>query len=148
MHVLRGRFDYPTLKAQAIAHAGAYKPHTILVENAGVGTALIAELRNAGLSALAVKPGHSKVVRMTIQADKFASGRVLFPQQASWLATLEAEVFAFPHVRHDDQVDSIAQALAHEHSTYDLNVIADGMAKVATELWWQDRWARHILSGF
>ena len=102
MHVLRGRFDYPTLKAQAIAHANAYKPHTILVENAGVGTALIAELGNAGLTALAVKPEHKKVVRMTIQADKFASGRVLFPQQASWLATLEAEVFAFPHVPHDD----------------------------------------------
>ena len=148
MHVLRGRFDYPTLKAQAIAHATAYKPHTILVENAGVGTALIAELRNAGLTALAVKPEYNKVVRMTIQADKFASGRVLFPQQASWLATLEGEVFAFPHVPHDDQVDSIAQALAHEHPTYDLNVIADGMAKVATELWWQDRWARHILSSF
>jgi hypothetical protein len=43
VYVLRGRFDYPTLKAQAVAHAGVYKPRAILVENAGVGTALIAE---------------------------------------------------------------------------------------------------------
>ena len=94
VHVLRCRFDYPTLKAQVIAHASAHKPHAILVENAGVGTALIAELRNAGLSAVAVKPEHNKVVRMSIQTAKFVSGRVLFPQQALWLPTLEAELFA------------------------------------------------------
>jgi predicted phage terminase large subunit-like protein len=145
MDELRGRFDYPTLKAQAIAHARAYKTHAILVENAGVGTALIAELRNAGLSAVAVKP--NKVVRMSIQAAKFASGRVLFPQHASWLAVLEAELFAFPHGRHDDQVDSIAQALTYEHPTYDPGTIAKGLSNMIAEFWWRDRLASHIASG-
>ena len=148
VHVLRCRFDYPTLKAQVIAHASAHKPHAILVENAGVGTALIAELRNAGLSAVAVKPEHNKVVRMSIQAAKFASGRVLFPLQALWLAVLEAELFAFPHGPHDDQVDSIAQALAYEPPAYDLDVIGNGLSRMLTELWWQDQWARYIRSSF
>jgi hypothetical protein len=35
--VLRGRFDYPSLKAHAIEHAQFHRPTTILVEDSGVG---------------------------------------------------------------------------------------------------------------
>ena len=38
VHVLRGRYDYPTLKAKALAHAGVYGAHKILIEDTGVGT--------------------------------------------------------------------------------------------------------------
>jgi len=79
-----------------------------------VGTALVAELKKEGLSAIAVKPEHDKRTRMSIQSAKFQSGQVLFPNAAPWLADLEAELFAFPMGRHDDQVDSISQALAHQ----------------------------------
>jgi phage terminase large subunit-like protein len=34
-------------------------------------------------------------------------------ESAPWLPILEAELFSFPGGRHDDQVDSISQALAH-----------------------------------
>jgi predicted phage terminase large subunit-like protein len=116
--VLRGRFDYPTLRARASAHAGEHRPNKILIEDAGVGTALIAELQKAGFSAIGVKPEHNKLTRMSIQSAKFESGQVLFPKQAPWLADLEAELFAFPNAAHDDQVDSISQALAHEIPAY------------------------------
>jgi predicted phage terminase large subunit-like protein len=111
---LRRRFDYPTLRARAIEHARAHKANMILIEDAGVGTALVAELKNAGLPAIGVKPEHNKVTRMSIQSGKFESGQVLFPNEAPWLADLETELFAFPNGTHDDQVDSISQALAHE----------------------------------
>jgi predicted phage terminase large subunit-like protein len=114
--VLRGRFDYPSLKAQAIATAGAHKPDKILIEDIGVGTALLAELRQAGLSAIGVRPEYDKATRMSIQSAKFESGRVRFPSHAPWLPALEAELFSFPNGKHDDQVDSISQALAHEIS--------------------------------
>jgi predicted phage terminase large subunit-like protein len=81
-----------------------------------VGTALAAELQDAGLSAIAIKPELDKKTRMSIQSGKFESGQVLFPNQAPWLADLETELFAFPNGRHDDQVDSISQALAHRMS--------------------------------
>ena len=55
---------------------------------------------------------------MAIESAKFESGRVLFPIQAPWLADLETELFAFPHGCHDDQVDSISQALGHKISGY------------------------------
>jgi len=121
MHVLRGRFDYPTLKARVLAHAAVYKPQKILIEDTGVGTALIQELRQAALltSVIPVKPERDKLTRMSIESAKFESGQVFFPHQAAWLPELEAELFSFPQSRHDDQVDSISQALAHGLSGYD-----------------------------
>ena len=112
LDVLRGRFDYPTLKARAISHAQQHKPCKILVEDSGVGTALVTELKSSGLPAFAVKPEGDKITRMSIQSTKFEGGHVFLPNQAPWLAELEAEIFAFPNVPHDDQVDSISQALA------------------------------------
>ena len=111
--ILRARFDYPELKSRAIACAKTHQPKKILIEDAGVGTALIAELRRVGLTAIGIKPEHNKTTRLAVEAAKFEAGLVYFPTQARWLVDLEAELFGFPHVRHDDQVDSISQTLAH-----------------------------------
>jgi len=115
--VLRGRFDYLTLKARAIAHAQLHKPHRILIEDSGVGTALVKELQNAGLTAIPVKPERDKRTRMSIQSGKIESGQLFLPYRAPWLEDFEAELFAFPATRHDDQVDAISQALADEIQT-------------------------------
>ncbi|MBR0938866.1 phage terminase large subunit [Bradyrhizobium jicamae] len=115
--VTRRRMDYPTLKAVALAHAERHKPNVILIEDAGVGTALAMELKNAGLHTVAIKPEGDKRARMSIHSTKFANGQVLLPQEASWLADLEDELFGFPGSRYDDQVDSISQALAYEIAT-------------------------------
>jgi predicted phage terminase large subunit-like protein len=117
--VLRGRFDYPTLRSRAIAHARTHRPRKILIEDAGVGTALVAELKRCRLTAVAVKPEQNKVTRMSIESAKFEAGLVLFPRQAPWLRNLEDELFSFPQGDHDDQVDSISQALGHQGSSYD-----------------------------
>jgi predicted phage terminase large subunit-like protein len=114
MDLIRGRWDYPTLLGRAIKHAADHRPNRIFVEDTGVGTGLITELKNERLPAIPVKPVHNKEVRMSVQSAKFESGHVFLLERASWLADLEAELFAFPNGRHDDQVDSISQALAHE----------------------------------
>jgi predicted phage terminase large subunit-like protein len=136
MHVLRKRFDFPSLKAQAIAQARAYNPNKILIEDSGssVGTALVGELKKAGLPAIGVKPERNKKTRMSIQSSKFETGLVFFPEQAPWLHDYEAEVFAFPNVRFDDQVDSTSQALAADHSAFDVNAFADGMSRLCSRL--------------
>jgi predicted phage terminase large subunit-like protein len=112
--VLRGRFLYPILKARVIAHAKLHNPGTILIEDAGTGTALVQDPEMAPYSVVPVKPEYDKKIRMSIQSAKFESGRVFFPNQAHWLADLELELFAFPRGRHDDQVDSISQALGYK----------------------------------
>jgi len=139
LDILRQRLDFPTLRARAITHARDHQARVILIEDIGVGTALVAELRNAGLPAIAVKPEHSKQMRAFIQSQKFENGRVFLPLpgQAPWLTDLEAELFAFPHSRHDDQVDSLCQALAHEPNTYDPLAIAKGMDELVSALMFQ-----------
>ena len=125
------------LRARAIAHAREYNPNKILIEDAGVGTALVAELKNAGLSAIGVKPEHNKKTRMSIQSAKFEAGLVFFPKQAPWLADYEAELFNFPNVLFDDQVDSTSQALACGHSPFSMLALADGMEGLISGLAFQ-----------
>ncbi len=49
------------------------------------------------------------ITRMTATIE---NGFVWLPEAAPWLADYLAEMTAFPRGRHDDQVDSTAQALA------------------------------------
>jgi hypothetical protein len=58
--VLRDRFDYPTLRARAIALARPNGRPKILIEDAGVGTALVSDLKADGFSPIAVKPERDK----------------------------------------------------------------------------------------
>jgi predicted phage terminase large subunit-like protein len=123
--LLRGRFDYPTLKARVLEHASLHKPSKILIEDAGVGMALVQELRaGSRFSVIPIKPEHDKMTRMSIQSGKFESGRVYLPERACWLPELETELFAFPGSRYDDQVDSISQALADNIGYFDANSLA------------------------
>ena len=98
---------------RALALAEQYRPTKLLIEDTGTGSALIQEIRRLGRPAIGIKPTTDKVARMSAQSAKFEAELVYFPERAPWLPELEAELFAFPGSRHDDQVDSISQALAH-----------------------------------
>jgi predicted phage terminase large subunit-like protein len=116
----RGRYDYPELKRRALLLADRHKPSRILIEDTGTGTALIQELKRMGRAAIAVRPERDKIARMSIESSKFEAGLVHLPERAPWLAEFEAELFAFPNARYDDQVDSASQALAKGVSGYNL----------------------------
>jgi predicted phage terminase large subunit-like protein len=143
--VLRGRFDYPTLRARAIALARADRADIILVEDTGVGTALIAELNAANLPAVAVKPQINKKMRMAIQSGKFENGTILLPRQAPWLAQFEEELFAFPHSRHDDQVDALSQALAYEPNAFDAVKVFGGIGGLYSALAFQQMFRGRVV---
>jgi predicted phage terminase large subunit-like protein len=91
--------------------AKQWRPQRILVEDAVTGTALVQELREEIDGIIPVKPVGDKVTRMAVASAKIEAGQVFLPEQAEWLPDLEAELFAFPGGRHDDQCDSISQAL-------------------------------------
>lgn len=114
--VWRRRVDYPTLKSSAVELAERWGARQVLVEEAGTAIGLIEELRHKILGVTAVKPDRDKVTRMSLASAIFEARQVHFPTRASWLAELETELFAFPGATHDDQVDSISQALLHGRS--------------------------------
>ena len=77
-----------------------------------------------GRSAIGVRAERDKIARMSIQSSKFEAGLVHLPERAPWLAEFEAELFAFPNSRYDDQVDSVSQALAKGVSGYTLDSVS------------------------
>jgi predicted phage terminase large subunit-like protein len=140
--VLRGRFDFSTLRRKVSEQAKLHKASQILIEDAGFGTALIQELKTADFSVIAVKPEYDKKIRMAIQAAKFENGQVFFPKEAPWLRDLEDELFAFPSGRHDDQVDSISQALGHKSPSYWTKASLDGYSNLMNALYQDAVFAR------
>jgi predicted phage terminase large subunit-like protein len=121
LDLTRGRYDYPTLKATAIALAQKYRPHYVLIEDASTGTALAQELTRVyfGGAVELVPIERDKIGRLYVNQAKFAAGLVLFPKEAPYMPELLAELLTFPHGKTDDQVDSISQALSHDLS-YDI----------------------------
>ena len=109
--VKRIRVDYPTLKRAVVEHARHWNADEVVVEEAGTGTALLQELEYEIRGLNGHKPERDKQVRMAVASVKIEAGQVFFPEDAAWLAELEAELFAFPGSKYDDQVDSISQAL-------------------------------------
>jgi predicted phage terminase large subunit-like protein len=127
--VTRGRYEYPRLRETALSLAGRYKPTTILIEDASTGVALAQELKDAGRFRVELVPvTRDKVTRLYVQTHKLEAGHVFFPRSASFMPDLLAELLAFPHTKHNDQVDSITQALAYEITGYDTSM----------------KWARHL----
>jgi predicted phage terminase large subunit-like protein len=109
---------YPDLVAQAIAlwrkwKFEGYTTH-LVVEDKGSGSSLIQSLKNERIyvSPCKLKLEGDKVMRLTAEAAEFHSGSVNLREDARWVGELVAELLGFPGARHDDQVDSVSQALA------------------------------------
>jgi len=117
LDVWRRRVDYPALKAAVVEQAKRWSAYQVLIEEAGTAIGLLQELQCQVPGITGIKPERDKQTRMSIASAKFEAKQVYFPERASWLAELEAELFAFPGSRHDDQVDSISQALNNGHTT-------------------------------
>jgi predicted phage terminase large subunit-like protein len=115
--LVRGRFEFPELVNQARALSKKWRfdwsSTYLVIEDKGSGTSLIQALKNERIwpAYHNMKLDADKVMRITAQAAQFYARSVYFPENAPWLGELLAELFAFPNVKHDDQVDSISQAL-------------------------------------
>lgn len=132
LDVFRRRLEFPDMKRAVRDLAARFRPGTILIEDRASGTQLIQELRRDGLLRVrgADPPaGSDKIMRLHAHTTAFESGRVLLPQTAPWLDDYVAELVGFPGSRHDDQVDSTTQALAHFDQARAPMVISEEMLK-------------------
>jgi predicted phage terminase large subunit-like protein len=134
LDVWRRRVDYPALKAAAQSLAKQWSARRVLVEDAATGTALVQELTEMIPGIIAVKPVGDKASRMAVASAKFEEGQVFLPERANWLPDLEAELFAFPGGRHDDQCDSISQALCDGDRNMPME-ITDEILAMASRPW-------------
>jgi predicted phage terminase large subunit-like protein len=114
LHVLRTRLEYPELKRKLREMAEQFRAGVVLIEDSSAGTQLIQELGREGFARIkAIKPKGDKAMRMVAQTPMIEAGRVYIPYDAPWLNDYLHELAMFPKGKTDDQVDSMAQALAH-----------------------------------
>ena len=113
LDVIRGRFETPDLRHRIEALHRQYNADRTLVEEDGVGRAIVQDLRRTSPWCMPqlVKPRYEKLARMEARAIMFETGKVLVPAAAPWLGTYLDELLSFPNSTKDDQVDSTSQAL-------------------------------------
>jgi predicted phage terminase large subunit-like protein len=140
--VWRKRVDYPELKAAVRTLASYHAAKRVLVEDAGAGISLVQELLGEVDGILAVKPDRDKITRMSVVSAKFESGLVFLPERAAWLVDFEAELFAFPGSRHDDQCDSVSQALSDGNYGFPMKISAEALAASRIRRPWMRRYDR------
>jgi len=120
--LIRIRAEYPLLRSTVIQAANRFKPDVVLIEDASTGIALAQELRPILRRPVElVKVEHDKVGRLYVLQVQFAGGVARFPIGASFMPELLRELLTVPQSKHDDQVDSICQALAYKFSGYTLD---------------------------
>jgi hypothetical protein len=83
-----------------------------LIEDRASGQSLIQDLkRDTRMPLLAIKVDSDKKSRAHAVTGLIEAGRVYLPERAPWLADFLDEISAFAQGAHDDQVDSMTQAL-------------------------------------
>jgi predicted phage terminase large subunit-like protein len=114
LNIFREKLDYPRLKHAVKSYSMSYNPDVILIEDKASGTQLIQELKYDGMwNVKGITPTGDKIMRLHAQTARIEAGLVLLPQEALWLEEYLKEITTFPYGKHDDQVDSTAQALQY-----------------------------------
>ena len=80
---------------------------------------------------------------MAVVSAKFELGVVFFPERASWLADFEAELFAFPGSKYDDQCDSVSQALTEDNCSFPMVISPEVLAAARRPRPWRRRHGNH-----
>jgi predicted phage terminase large subunit-like protein len=113
LDVFRKKLSFPEFTRAVVDQDALHRPEAILIEDRASGTQLIQALVARGLSHVTrYAPGGDKVMRLHAETATIENGFVHPPHEAHWLADYLRELTLFPAGRHDDQVDSTAQALA------------------------------------
>lgn len=119
LDLFRGQWDFTkTLEMFALMTAKYPRTHRWLIEDKANGSAIISVLKKQIHGITPITPTESKLERAYAVTPLIEAGNVYIPESATWLANFEDELLNFPAGAHDDQVDSMTQALnfARQHT--------------------------------
>jgi len=111
---VRARMDFPTT-IEAVKALTRKWPQSmaIYIEDKANGPAVISTLRGKIHGIIPVEPMGSKIARVAAVSPQVEAGNVFLPDPniAPWVQDFVEECAKFPKGAHDDQVDSMSQAL-------------------------------------
>jgi predicted phage terminase large subunit-like protein len=107
LHVARGHWTINQMRNRIKLLADQWNVNRLIIEDTASGMGLIQLLRDDGLNVMGSRPQGDKQSRLERHQALFADGRILLPKEASWSATFETELLAFPNAGNDDQVDAL-----------------------------------------
>ena len=118
--VYRKKLAFTELEKKIREMQEFHKANVVLIEDANAASALIDTLKRKpmcanveGCYSSLSKGDRAMSISMIIE-----TGKVFIPRDAHWLEEFEREVTHFPKGKHDDQVDSMVQALNYIHGKY------------------------------
>jgi predicted phage terminase large subunit-like protein len=111
LDIVRGRWSFPDLLRQVQSACDCHRPKSVLVEDQASGIGLIQTLRERRLPVIGVKPQGDKVMRMHAHTATLEGVKVFVKTGAPWVDEFRSELLAFPHGRHDDQIDALSQLM-------------------------------------
>ena len=126
LDAMKGRWDFPELKAVAQEQYAEYQPDMVLIEAQASGTPLTHELRAMGIPVVNYRPsrGNDKMTRVHSVSPVFEAGMVYAPDQIFADEVIE-ECAAFPFAQNDDYVDTTTQAILRFRQGNFINLYTD-----------------------
>jgi len=115
---VRKRMGFTASKAAVLSMCAKYPETTaVLIEDKANGPAVMDALRDDVPGLLPILPDGSKVARAYAVTPLWAGGNVWIPgDDTFWTRDFVEELISFPAGAHDDQVDSMTQALRYLRS--------------------------------
>jgi predicted phage terminase large subunit-like protein len=108
LEVARGHWTVMPMKERILTLMSEWNADLVIIEDTASGMSLIPLLRESSYANVVGRcPDTDKVNRMRRHEGRFEAGRILFPNEAQWLAEFEGELLGFPSSKYDDQVDAL-----------------------------------------
>jgi predicted phage terminase large subunit-like protein len=106
----RERMEGPKLVPAVKKMVAKHNLDYVGIEEVAAQALIVQQARQEGLTVRALRADRDKVSRAIPATVRCEAGQVFFPESAPWLDEFTAELLAFPHGAHDDQVDALAYA--------------------------------------
>ena len=109
--IYRDKIDIANLPLEIISRSQMFQCRNIIIEATTSTELLLQTLAQRGIYPIKYTPKDSKEIRANYASEPLEYGQVFLKRNAQCLDDFRSEILAFPHGRHDDQVDAFSQLI-------------------------------------
>jgi predicted phage terminase large subunit-like protein len=131
----KDKAGYPELKLRVKALNAQWRPQAFLIEDKASGQSLLQELRlESSIPIVPIKVDTDKVSRAHAVVPTWEAGNVFVDPSLPWVADFLDNMYGFPKMAHDDDVDAFTQALNYLHHGFEGQGVVDYYTQLAAKM--------------